>query len=91
MITREQVKEAFGDNRSAYKTKGIDHNVTAIALLRDRIPYDVCKSIIGGSEHDVLYLCSIDKALPYLSTDDLEVLADCNCWVAEDEYFALFT
>lgn len=92
MITIEQIEEAFGDDRNAFKTKGIDHGVTAISLLRERIPYDICKRIIGSSEHDVLYLCDVDKAMPYLSTEDLEVLADCNVWYDdESECFALFT
>lgn len=91
MITREQIEEAFGDNRNAFKTKNIDHDIVAILLLRERIPYEECKSIIGGAEHDVLYLCDVDKALPYLTAEDLEILADCNMWINKDnECFGLF-
>ena len=90
MITREQIEEALGPNKNAYKTKGIDYTTTAIYLLRERIPYEKCRSIIGGAEHDIIYLCDVDIALPYLSAEDLEVLADCNIWVEDGEYFGLF-
>jgi hypothetical protein len=85
MITREQVELALGDdNKSPYKIKNVDHSITAIWLLREKIPYEVCKSIIAGAEHDSIYLCDVEKALPYLSEADLEVLADCNLCVDED-------
>jgi hypothetical protein len=90
MITREQIEEAFGDNRKAFVTRDIDHDVVAISLLREKIPYEVCKSIIVGSKHDVLYLCSIEKSLPYLTDEDLSILADCNMCTDEDNFF-LFT
>lgn len=91
MITREQLEEAFGDDRQAFTVNTIDHDATVIALLRERIPYEVCHSVIGGAEHDVLYLVDVEKALPYLTTSDLAVLADCNCWVDEDaDCIALF-
>lgn len=91
MVTRQQIEEALVDDKDAFKTKGIDHDVTAINLLRLRIPYDVCRGIIGGAEHDVLYLCDIEDAIPYLTEEDLLILADCNCWIDEDaERIALF-
>jgi hypothetical protein len=69
----------------------IDHDVVAISLLRERIPYEECKSIISAAEHDVIYLCDVDKALPYLTPEDLEILADCNMWVDKDnKCFGLF-
>ena len=83
MVTREQIEEALGDNEP-FKTKNIDHDVVAISLLRGRIPYDECKSIIGGAEHDVLYLCDVEVAIQHLTTEDLAVLADCNVWIDED-------
>jgi predicted alpha/beta superfamily hydrolase len=59
--------------------------------LRERIPYKVCKSIISGAGYDVLYLCDVEKAIPYLTEDDLIVLADCNCWIDDDiDSIALF-
>lgn len=92
MITREQLELALDDEtKASFITKSVDHDVIAIALLRERIPYEVCKSIIGGAEHDVLYLCQVDKAIPYLTEEDLVVLADCNCWIDQDvDSLALF-
>ena len=90
MITKEQIEEAF-DNGKAFQTKDIDHDVVAISLLRERIPYDICKSILQAAEHDVLYLCDVEDALPYLTEDDLKVLADCNMFLDEENNcFGLF-
>jgi hypothetical protein len=90
MITREQIELAFGDDRNAFQTKDIDHDLRAITLLRERIPYEACKNIIVAAEHDVIYLCDLETAMPYLNEDDLNVLADCNVWVEEEYCFALF-
>lgn len=90
MVTIEQVKQAFGDDKNPYKYSGIDYMVTAISLLRKRIPYKECRRIISGAEHDIVYLCDIDKVLPYISEDDLDVLADCNVWY-DDEAGCLAT
>lgn len=91
MITREQIEIAFGNDRNAFKTKNVDHDVVAITLLRERIPYEVCKGIIGGAAHDVVYLCDLEDAIPYLSNEDLDILADCNVWVDDDcDCFAIF-
>ena len=84
MITIEQVELALGDDREAFQTKNIDHNLRALTLLREKIPYEVCKDILVGAEHDVVYLCDVEKSLPYLTEDDLNVLADCNVWVYDD-------
>lgn len=91
MITIEQVEEAFGDSRKAYKVKDIDHTTKVITLLRERIPYDIITSIVSGAEHDVIYLCNVEESLDYLSEEDLEILADCNCWLSVYDCFALFT
>lgn len=91
MVTREQIEAALDDEtKNPFVTKNVDHGVRAISLLRERIPYEVCKRIIAGSEHDILYLCNVDKALPYLTEEDLAVLADCNCLI-DDDNIALFT
>lgn len=92
MITREQLEIALDDEtKKSFITKNIDHDVKVITLLRERIPYDVCRGIIGGAGHDVLYLCDVEKALPYLTEDDLIVLADCNCWIDDEvDSLALF-
>ena len=89
MITREKIEEILSD-KSPFKAT-VDHDVTAINLLRLRIPYDSCKSIIGGAEHDVIYLCDVETALPYLDETDALVLADCNVGIEEEfECFYLF-
>lgn len=90
MITREQIEVAFGDDRKPFKTM-VDHDVAAISLLRERIPYDKVKAIISGAEHDVIYLCDLETAMPFLYEDDLDVLAECNVWVDDDnDCFGLF-
>lgn len=91
MITIEQIKEAFGDNRSPFKTENVDYDVLAISLLREKIPYEECKSIIVGADHDIVYLCDVDKAMKHLTENDLLVLADCNVLYNEDNgCFAMF-
>lgn len=92
MITREQLEAALNDeNKASFVTKNVDYGVKAITLLRERIPYEECKRIIGATKPDVLYLCSVEKALPYLTEEDLVVLADCNCWLDDDiDSLALF-
>lgn len=84
MITIEQIQEALGEDNHPFKTKDIDYGVVAISLLRERIPYESCKSIIQGAEHDLLYLCDVDEVLEHLSLEDLNILADCNVWYDED-------
>ena len=92
MITKEQIETALDDeSKVSFVTKNIDRDVKAITLLRERIPYEECKSIIGGAEHDVLYLCYVNEAIPHLTKEDLVVLADCNCWIDKNsERIALF-
>lgn len=92
MIHREQLEEALNDDtKESFVTKGVDHDVIVINLLRERIPYEVCGGVIGGAEHDVLYLCDVEKSLPYLTEDDLKILADCNAWIdRECDCLALF-
>ena len=87
MITREQIEEAFEDedeDRTPFTTKNVDHTVRAITLLRERIPYEECKSIIGGAMHDMIFLCDVDVAIQHISEEDLAVLVDCNCFIDED-------
>lgn len=83
MITIEQLAEAL-DDKKPFVTKNIDYSVRVITLLRERIPYEICRSIIKGAEHDIIYLCDVDDVLPYLTKEDLVVLADCNCFIDED-------
>jgi hypothetical protein len=89
MITREKIEEVLSD-KSPFKTTG-DYDVIAINLLRLRIPYDSCKSIISGAEHDVIYLCDVETALPYLDETDALILANCNVGIEKEfECFYLF-
>jgi hypothetical protein len=91
MITREQLETALGDDNNEVLTQDIDHAVTAINLLRDRIPYSKVKNIIAGAEHDVVYLCDTEDCLPFLNEDDLKVLVECNVWVDNElDTLALF-
>lgn len=90
MITREQINEVF-ENKNPYRIRDVDHTSMAVMLLRNKIPYDICRQIISAAEHDKIYLCDIDKAAPYLSEDDLTVLADCNvCIDRQFDCFYLF-
>jgi hypothetical protein len=61
MITKEQLEEALGDDKAPFKTlKDTDHDVYVISLLRERIPYAQCPNIIGGAEHDQIWLCDVE-------------------------------
>ena len=85
MVTREQIEAALDlEKNNPYQTKGIDHEARVIALLRERIPYKECASIISGAEHNIVYLCGVYKATLYLTEEDLVILADCNCFIHED-------
>jgi hypothetical protein len=92
MVTREQIETVLDDeNKASYVTKDIDHTVKAISLLRERIPYEKVRRIIKGASGGMLYLCAIEEAIPYLTEDDLVVLADCNCWLEKDyEFISLY-
>lgn len=92
MVTREQLEIALDDEtKESYITKDNDRKVRVISLLRERIPYESVKSIIGGAEHDVLYLCDVDEVLEWITEEDLIVLADCNVFIDDDvDSLALF-
>lgn len=90
MITREKLDEILSD-KSPFQEKNIDHGLKALMLLRERVPYDVCNNIISGAEHDQVYLCDIDEVLPYLTEEDVLILADCNMSIdSENERLFLF-
>ncbi len=80
MITREQLETAIGEDyeHKSFTNKGIDHDLTVINLLRQRIPFEKEQSIIQGANHDVVYLIDIDIACEYLLQEDLAVLQECN-------------
>lgn len=78
MITRDQLELAL-DDKEPYKTSGIDHQMTLLSLLRERIPYDKAKRIISGTGHDIIYLTDIDVTCEHLNEEDIAVLVECNC------------
>jgi len=84
MVTREQIEVALGSENKPYQTKDVDYEVMAINLLRERIPYEECKNIIIAAGHDTLYLCEAYIAAPYLTEEDLVILADCNCFIIKE-------
>ena len=86
MITEAQLFDIL-DNKMPFLKQGVDHDFLAIKTLRERIPFNECPSIIGAAEHDMLYLCSVDTALKFLTVEDVEVLAECN---VGHEYDSLF-
>jgi len=93
MITREKLDEILDDDsKNPFQEKEIDHKMKALTLLREKIPYDVCKGIIGGAEHGQIYLCDIDEVLHYINEDDAKVLADCNLFIDTDfDCLSMFT
>jgi hypothetical protein len=85
MITREKLEEIMENaSLSAYLEEKIDHKMKALMLLRERIPYEVCRGIIGAAEHDIIYLCDIDEVIPYINEDDAKILAECNLFIDSD-------
>lgn len=92
MITRERLEEILdGESRGSLYTKGIDAQVVAIALLRERIPHEVCGAIIGAAEHDQIYLCDIDDVLPYINEEDARTLAGCRLFIdSENDCFSMW-
>jgi len=87
MITLERLEEIFDESSS--RPKDVDRHMKALTLLRDRIPYDVCESIIIGADHDKVFLCAVEYALPYMSEDDARALSNGSCFI-EDDCFSMF-
>lgn len=92
MITREKLQEIFNNDEIVrFREKDIDHDVKAITLLREKIPYDICKGIIGCAEHDIVYLCNVDDVLEHLNEEDVVNLAEYNIFVdKENDCLAMF-
>lgn len=85
MVTREQLETALDpETNKPFQSEGIDHDIIAINLLRDRIPHDKHINIIQGAEHDFIYLSPVEDAIPFLLEEDLAILADCNMFIDED-------
>lgn len=64
----------------------VDGPAMVIALLRKRIPFKEVYNIIYGVDHEIIYLCTVDEAAPYLTEEDLRVLAYCGCELDENDY-----
>lgn len=91
MITREKLQAIFNNDERVFREQYIDHNVKAITLLRDKIPYDICKGIISGAEHDIVYLCDVDDVLEHLNEEDVVTLFECNIFIdIEIDCLAMF-
>lgn len=67
----------------------VDRRFAAIELLRKRVPVKVCGAMPSAAEHDVLYICQIDEAAPYLSEEDVVALGEYGVHESY-EAFALF-
>jgi hypothetical protein len=83
MITREQAELIIGDV-GIESSNDLDLSVvTAVNLLRTRIPKNVQRKIIDGSDENLLYLTDVDETLPHLTEEDLKTLAYCGCYISE--------
>lgn len=78
MITREQLEQACGDDATPFRNMQIDHVFVLVNLLRERIPYEKCKQIIGAVGHELIYLPSIDLVCEYFNEADLSIIEECN-------------
>lgn len=67
----------------------VDCSAAVIALLRKRIPFKEVNSIIYGVDHEVIYLCTVDEVAPYLTEEDLRVLAYLGCELDDEEGYRL--
>lgn len=89
-MNREQLEEIF-DEDIPLKNKEEDGDSLAIALLRNKIPYDKCKSIIVAAEHDIIYLVDLDTVLEYINEDDAKKLRDYGLHIeSENDCLASF-
>ena len=84
MITKKKLVEIVNlEPKGVQLMKNADYAMVALTLLRERIPYEVCKSIIGGITGDEISLCNVDNVIPYISEEDAIVLRDCNVFFDE--------
>ena len=84
MITIQELNEAI-DNEDVNKLVGeVDHDVQLISLLRNRIPYEECNSVICAAEHDQIWLVDANLACEYLLKEDLPIIQNSNCFIDND-------
>jgi hypothetical protein len=86
MITEERLEEILDES---HDSKHADRQMAALILLRDRIPYDVCDSIICGADHDKVFLCSVEQVLPHISEEDAYILSASSVFI-EDDSLSMF-
>jgi len=96
MITREKLEEILNEKEDLdnflINEMTFDYRIKVLNLLREKIPYEVCKSIIGTSEHDQIYLCNIDDVLPYINEEDANVLEKCHLIIDDNcDCLVMFT
>lgn len=41
-------------------------------------------------KHDKIYLCDVDEIIPYINDDDINILADCNLFIDNDDCLIMF-
>ena len=81
MITRNQLEKAFNKRLFAAFAQDIDHTFELTKFIREKVPFDVVKSIVTAAQDDILFLVSIDTLLPYLEEKDIEFLVECNAMI----------
>ena len=92
MISRERLDEILDDDNDSkiVLSDDVDTKYETVKLLRKRIPYDVCGRIIGGADHDIVYLPDVDEVLEYLSEDEVEMLNAYGVFVHDGDCLAMF-
>lgn len=77
MITKERLLEIFKTHSFDSKlAETMDCKIEILKLLRFKIPFKVQKSIIGRSDEDIICLCDIETALPFINENDAIRLAE---------------
>jgi hypothetical protein len=92
-MTTKQFIKAFSEACEAFEGLEKTDNITeVILLLRTRIPYKVCNSIVTSSGNGIVYLCNAYAAIPYLIHTDVAQLV---CWGIdldeESDRFVVYT
>jgi len=90
-MTKKQIIEALDVNtHKTYIDKSRDHEITALHLLRIKIPYSVLPRIIEKVEKDLIVTnVPLDVGVEFLTEEDIAILADCNLATKNDK-FVLF-
>lgn len=75
-MTVEQIKQMFEEylNIREEAPRPGDKKIQALSLLKNRIPFEECPSIIEATDYRTIYLCAVKDAAPYLNKDDIQNL-----------------